>query len=149
MYNLENDEEEKARKIAQKLFIKQSAQKDLNSTMKPPAIDFPIPAVAAPEVPQTMMDQMRPYLDKLGQGAADYSGQGFGNPNIPAVQRGGGMLTPAQMPMSAYGEGINSSGILESIIKQQHGGVPSFVDDNADALKELKEKIAKAMTGGG
>ena len=78
MYNLENDEEEKARKIAQKLFIKKSAQKDLNSTMKPPAIDVPPPAVAAPEVPQTMMDQMRPYLDKLGRGRLITQVRGLG-----------------------------------------------------------------------
>tara|TARA_R110002110_G_scaffold10560_3_gene52012 strand:+ start:44 stop:499 length:456 start_codon:yes stop_codon:yes gene_type:complete len=146
MYSIENDDEEKARKIAQQLFIKQNAQKDLNSTMKPPAIDIPPPAVAAPEVPQTMMDQMRPYLDKLGQGAADYSGQGFGNPNIPAVQRGGGMLTPGHMEMGDFASAgdVGSMGILEAITKNTSNG--SGDGDPQDWPEFLQKMLQNKLT---
>jgi hypothetical protein len=148
MYDPNQDAQEKLKKLAlEKLLINNAAETAPIAVQPPTAASIEL-NVPAPDVPPTFFEQMQPYLQQVGQGAADYSGQGFGNPNIPAVQRGGGMLTPAQMPMSDYGDGLNSSGILDSIIKQQHGGVSSFVDDNADALKELREKIARAMTGG-
>ena len=134
MYDPDQDEEEKARKIAQKLFIKKSAQKDLNSTMKPPAIDVPPPAVAAPEVPQTMMDQMLPYLQQFGQNAQGYT-QGFTAPGIDPVQRGGGPMQPSSIPMAAYGQGLVS----------QMGQPQS---DDEDKKAKMAEMIMKMMGGG-
>jgi len=147
MYDPNNDKELQLRKIAKQLQEQQKkAMSEMDMGVTIPKVEV---AVAPPEMPDTnIMDQVSPYLDRLSQGAANYTGQGFGNPNVPPVQRGGGMLMPAQMPMPAYGEGLNSSGILDSIVKQQHGGVPGFVEDNADAFKELKDKIAKAIAGG-
>lgn len=133
MYDPEKDAEEKARKIAQKLFIEQNAKKDLDSTMRLPKIDVPPPAITAPEPPQTMMNQMQPYLQQLGQNAQSYT-QGFMAPGIDPVQRGGGPMQPSSIPMAAYGQGLLG----------QMGQEPK---ENKDS--DMMKLIMKAMMGGG
>ena len=136
MYDPANDEEEKNRAIAQKMLIANELKKlqanDIASiTQMAPTIPNVTPDVAIPPPPQTMMDQMRPYMNSMGQAAQNYT-QGFIAPNVDPVQRGGGPMQPSSISMAPYGQGlVNRMGV-----------------DTDSEKQDVMMKIIKAMMGG-
>jgi len=137
MYDPANDEEEKNRAIAQKMLIANELKKlqanDIASiTQMAPTIPNVTPDVAIPPPPQTMMDQMRPYMNSMGQDAQNYT-QGFIAPNVDPVQRGGGPMRPTSIPMAPYGQGL----------------VNRMGEDTDSEKQDVMMKIIKAMMGGG
>ena len=136
MYDPANDEEEKNRAIAQKMLIANELKKlqanDIASiTQMAPTIPNVTPDVAIPPPPQTMMDQMRPYMNSMGQAAQNYT-QGFIAPNVDPVQRGGGPMRPSSIPMASYGQGL----------------VHRMGEDTDSEKQDVMMKIIKAMMGG-
>ena len=136
MYDPANDEEEKNRAIAQKMLIANELKKlqanDIASiTQMAPTIPNVTPDVAIPPLPQTMMEQMRPYMNSMGQAAQNYT-QGFIAPNVDPVQRGGGPMRPSSIPMASYGQGL----------------VHRMGEDTDSEKQDVMMKIIKAMMGG-
>lgn len=136
MYDPANDEEEKNRAIAQKMLIANELKKlqanEMESSMKmAPTIPNVTPDVALPPPPQTMMDQMRPYMNSMGQAAQNYT-QGFIAPNVDPVQRGGGPMQPTSIAMAPYGQGL----------------VNRMGEDTDSEKQDVMMKIIKAMMGG-
>lgn len=136
MYDPANDEEEKNRAIAQKMLIANELKKlqanEMESSMKmAPTIPNVTPGVAMPPPPQTMMDQMRPYMNSMGQAAQNYT-QGFIAPNVDPVQRGGGPMQPTSIAMAPYGQGL----------------VNRMGEDTDSEKQDVMMKIIKAMMGG-
>lgn len=145
MYDPAKDEEEKNRKIARTLEIKKAIKKQSEEAMKnlqsqnvvainqmAPTIPNVTPDVALPPPPQTMMDQMRPYMNSIGQAAQNYT-QGFIAPNVDPVQRGGGPMRPTSIAMAPYGQGL----------------VNRMGEDTDSEKQDVMMKIIKAMMGGG
>ena len=136
MYDPANDEEEKNRAIAQKMLIANELKKlqanDMASiTQMAPTIPNVKPDVAIPPPPQTMMDQMRPYMNSMGQAAQNYT-QGFIAPNVDPLQRGGGPMRPSSIAMAPYGQGL----------------VNRMGEDTDSQKQDVMMKIIKAMMGG-
>lgn len=119
-------EEEMAKKIAQN---KEMMAAELKAQMVAPKPDFALPNVPVPEESQTFMDQMQPYMEKIGKGAQSFTNQGFVNPNIAPVQRGGGVMQPQHQQTIPYGQGIvaqmdkgdNKSDVIQLIMKMMGG----------------------------
>ena len=119
-------EEEMAKKIAQN---EQRIATELKAQMVAPKPDFALPNLPVPEKSQTFMDQMQPYMDKIGKGAQSFAHQGFVTPNIAPVQRDGGVIAPQHQQTIPYGPGIvaqmdkgdNKSDVIQLITKMMGG----------------------------
>lgn len=132
MYDPNKDAQEKLKKLAlEKLLINNAAETAPIAVQPPTAASIEL-NVPAPAVPPTFFEQMQPYVQKLGEGAQNYTSSGFVSPVIDPVQRGGGLLQASSIPMAGYGQGL-----IHQMGKKE--------EDDKDGSSALRAMIAKAL----
>tara|TARA_R110002072_G_scaffold97543_5_gene214516 strand:+ start:1155 stop:1559 length:405 start_codon:yes stop_codon:yes gene_type:complete len=132
MYDPNKDAQEKLKKLAlEKLLINNAAETAPIAVQPPTAASIEL-NLPAPDVPPTFFEQMQPYVQKLGEGAQNYTSSGFVSPVIDPVQRGGGLLQASSIPMAGYGQGL-----IHQMGKKQ--------EDDKDGSSALRAMIAKAL----
>lgn len=132
MYDPNKDAQEKLKKLAIEKLLMFNAAETAPIAVQPPtaaSIELNVPA---PAVPPTFFEQMQPYVQKLGEGAQNYTSSGFVSPVIDPVQRGGGLLQASSIPMAGYGQGL-----IHQMGKKQ--------EDDKDGSSALRAMIAKAL----